>query len=66
MDREPDLFVCHLHANNAACQLLQAHAMLKHSGRSALAHRNQAMKELDKVAEMLGLELVPRVDVVTR
>lgn len=64
MDREPDLFMAHLYANNAAANLLQAHALLTYSGRASLVKRNAAMKELDKMAEMFGLELVPRRDVV--
>jgi hypothetical protein len=66
MDREPDLFMAHLCANNAAANLLQAHSLLSHSGRGVLVHRTQAFRELDKLAEMFGLELVPRVDVAMR
>jgi hypothetical protein len=66
MDREPDLFMAHCHANNVAAQLLQAHTLLKHSGREALIRRNVAMQHLDTLAEMFGLELVPRADVVLR
>ena len=62
----PDLFMAHLYANNVSMNLLQAHSMLSHSGQAVLRHRKRAFEELDKLAEMFGLELVPRTDVVTR
>lgn len=66
MSDAPDLFMAHLYANNVSLNLLQAHSLLHHSGQAVLRHRNRAMEELDKLAEMLGLELVPRTEVVTR
>lgn len=63
MDREIDLFDAHLKANTVAAHFLQAHALKRYSGRESLSRREAAIAELDKLAALFGMVIVPRTDV---
>ena len=62
-----DIYVGMLHARQAAHHLLITHVERRNGNvvGEELNHR-LAMEQLDKMAEALGLDLVPRADVVLR
>ena len=60
-----ELYTARLHAEKAGEYLLLAHHD-KANGRASDFYHRAAMEQLDKLAETLGLELVPREDLVTR
>ena len=61
-----EIYTAYLHARHAGEYLLKAHT-LRARDRDAADHcHTEAMHYIDQLAETLGLELVPRTDVVTR
>lgn len=61
-----EIYMAYLHGRHAGEWLLKAHTLRDRDKVASDHYHTLAMCELDKLAEALGLELVPRTDVVTR
>lgn len=68
--RAPDpgmeLYTAYIHSRQAGESLLKAHVLRERDKIAADHHHTRAMEQLDLLADALGLDLVPRADVVTR
>lgn len=61
-----ELYAAYIHSRQAGECLLRAHTLRLRDKAASDFHHTEAMRELDRLAEALGLELVPRQDVVMR
>lgn len=67
MDEPARLFDAYLKATTAAGHLLQSHVLMRCNSEVAAKERQKiALEELDRLAEMFGLELIPATEVKTR
>lgn len=60
------LYTAYIHARQAGEALLRAHTLRKSNAEMTDVWHTEAMKELDKLATALGVELVPRGESITR
>lgn len=61
-----EIYMAYLHGRQAGEWLLKAHTLRERDKRACDHYHRMAMGELDKLAEALGLDLVPRGEAVTR